>query len=420
MSLSKFFNNYAGMPKEIKYLIYASIMPSVAFGLIYTDISYFLTVVQGIPADFAGIVISSMGISTFVASILLGIGADIYGRKKLLVIGNLLASIILAVLALTTNPFLLIIAAILEGISEAAVWTSNSVMLADKASNEKRNNVFSFYGFIQSIAFAIGSFAVPAVIVFEILGFSNRESHIILYFSIAILGLISTLIILKVSESKKLKPSKVGIRDFLSTKSKNILLKFTLTSAILAFGAGLVVPLMTLWFSLKYGISDIVSAPILAVSSLLIGLATLISPFLAKRYGLIKAIVLTQLTSTFFMFGIPFSPNFGLAGFLYSMRALLMNMGAPLSQSMIMGLVAEDERGTAAGISGALWRLPNALSTFIGAWMMGIGFLAEPFFVSSLFYVISIVLFWHYFRRVKMPEEMVTKSKENSSQIAFS
>ena len=407
MRLTKVFSNYADMPKEIKYLIYASIMPSVAFGLIFTDISYFLTIVQGISADFAGIVISSMGISAFVASIFLGIGADVYGRKKLLVIGNVLASIILVVLALTTNPILLIIAASLEGISEAAIWTSSSALLADKAQNEKRTSVFSFYGFVQSIAFALGSFAIPAVIVFELIGFSNKESHVLLYFLIAVLGAISTLIMLKVSESRKLKTPKGGIMGLLPSKSKNVLLKYTLTGAILAFGAGMVVPLMTLWFNLQYGISDIISAPILAISSLLIGLATLTAPYLAKRFGLIKAIVITQATSTFFMFGIPFSPNYALAGVLYSMRALLMNMSSPLSQSMIMGLVAEDERGAALGISGSLWRLPNALSTFIGAWLMGIGFLAEPFFMSSLFYIISIVLFWHYFRKVEMPEEKV-------------
>ena len=82
-----------------------------------------------------------------------------------------------------------------------------------------------------------------------------------------------------------------------------------------------------------------------------------------------------------------------------------MNMASPLSQSMIMGLVAEDERGAASGISGALWRLPNALSTFIGAWLMGIGLLAEPFFVAGVFYIISIVIFWQYFRRAELPEE---------------
>jgi predicted MFS family arabinose efflux permease len=79
-------------------------------------------------------------------------------------------------------------------------------------------------------------------------------------------------------------------------------------------------------------------------------------------------------------------------------------MASPLSQSMIMGLVPEDERGAASGLSGALWRLPNALSTFIGAWLMGIGLLAAPFYIASLFYIISILLFWLYFRKAKMPE----------------
>lgn len=167
----------------------------------------------------------------------------------------------------------------------------------------------------------------------------------------------------------------------------------------------MVVPLMAFWFNLQYGISDVISGPILALSSLLIALAILVAPYLALRFGLVRSIVLTQAVSTAFIFAIPFSPNYALAGFLYSMRALLMNMSSPLSQSMIMGLVAEDERGAASGISGALWRLPNALSTFIGAWLMGIGLLAEPFLIAGVFYMIAIILFWIYFRGVKMPEE---------------
>jgi len=380
-------------------------MSSIVFGLIFADISYFLTIVQGLSADFVGIVISTMGISVFIASIFLGIVADVYGRKKMLVIGNVRASITLVFLALTTDPILLIAASILEGISEAAVWSSSSALLADKARNEQRNSVFSFYGFIQNIAFAVGSFAIPAVLIFEIFGFSNKQSHLLLYSLISILGAISTLILLKVSESKKLKTPQAGKMSLLPSKSKNVLLKYTLTGAVLAFGAGLVVPLMTLWFNLQYGISDIISGPILAISSILIGLATLTAPYLAKKFGLVKAIVITQATSTLFLFGIPLSPNYALAGLLYSLRALLMNMSGPLSQSMIMGLVAEDERGAASGISNASWRLPNALSTFIGAWLMGLGFLVEPFFITGLFYIISIILFWYFFRKAIMPEE---------------
>ena len=410
MLISKVFGNYTGMPKEAKYLICASIMPAVAYGMLYTDISYFLTAVQGISAEFMGIVITSMGVSTFVASIFLGIAADVYGRKRLLVGGNVLASVILMGFALTTNPLLLLATAIFEGISEAAILASSSALLTEKVDDEKRTSAFSLYGFAQSIAFGVGGFAISAVLIFEHLGFTDRESHIILYILISITSLISTLIMLKVKEPKRPKKPRSTLSDLLPRKSKNILIKYVLTGAIIAFGAGLVVPLMTYWFNVRYGISDKISGPILAVSSLLIALATLVAPILAKKFGLIKAIVITQIVSTVFMFATPLPASLVLAGVVYSMRALLMNMASPLSQSMIMGLVPEDERGTASGISGALWRLPNALSTWIGAWLMGIGLLAEPFFMAGSFYIVSIMLFWYFFRKVKMPEEQIPPS----------
>jgi MFS family permease len=407
MSLAKLFSSYGGMPKEAKYLTLASMMPSLAYGMLYTDLSYFLTAVQGVSAEFMGIVITSMGVATFVASIFLGIAADVYGRKRLLVVGNVLASVILMFFALTTNPLLLLAIAILEGISEAAILASSSALLTKKVSDEKRTNAFSLYGFAQNVAFGVGGFAISAVLIFEHLGFTDGESHIILYILISITSLISTVIMLKVKEPKRPKKPLSTLSDLLPRKSKDILIKYVVTGAIIAFGAGLVVPLMTYWFNLRYGISDEISGPIVAVSSLLIAVATLVAPIVAKKFGLIKAIVITQIVSTVFMFATPLPASFALSGVVYSIRALLMNMASPLSQSMIMGLVPDDERGTASGISGALWRLPNALSSCIGAWIMVIGLLAEPFFMAGLFYIVSIMLFWYFFRNVKMPEEQI-------------
>ena len=66
---------------------------------------------------------------------------------------------------------------------------------------------------------------------------------------------------------------------------------------------------------------------------------------------------------------------------------------------MIMGIVVEDERGAAAGVSSAVWSLPNALSSFVGASLMAMRFLAAPFFLSGILYIISITLFWYFFRK---------------------
>ena len=399
------FNTYRGMSKEAKYLIYSSVLPSAAYGMFYTDIAYFLTTVQGLSFNLMGLIITLMGVSTFVTSIPMGIAADKYGRKRVLILGNIIASVIIAVFALTTNPALLIIAAIFEGISEAASSASSSALLAEKAEGAKRNSAFSMFGFAQSTAFGLGAVAILATS--TMVGFSDKESHVLLYVILAVLSLSSTLIMLKVSESKSRKAN-ATLSELLPRKSKDVLVKYVFTGAIIAFGAGMVIPLMTAWMKAQYGIPDSLSGPILGISSIVIGVSTLAAPWLAKRFGVVNAIVITEGISTIFMFITPLSPNYIVASIVYTSRAFLMNMSSPLAQSMIMGLVPEDERGAASGVSAALWRLPNALSSFVGAWLIGMGFLAAPFFLAALFYIISISLFWYYFRNTKMPEEKVT------------
>jgi len=399
------FNTYRGMPKEAKYLIYSSVLPSLAYGMFYTDIAYFLTTVQGLSFNLMGLIVTVMGVSTFATCVPMGIAADKYGRKRVLILGNIIASVIIAAFALTTNPALLIIAAIFEGISEAASYASSSALLAEKAEDAKRNSVFSMFGFAQSTSFGLGAIAIVATSTMS--GFANKENHILLYVILALLSLSSTIIMFKVSESKRSAKAKSALSELLPTKSKDVLAKYAFTGAIIAFGAGMVIPLMTAWMKAQYGIPDSLSGPILGVSSIVIGVATLAAPSLAKRFGVVNAIVVTEAASTIFMFLTPLSPNYIVASVVYTSRAFLMNMSSPLAQSMIMGLVAEDERGVASGISSALWRLPSALSSFVGAWLIGMNLLDAPFFLAALFYMVSIGLFWFYFRSTKMPEEKV-------------
>jgi predicted MFS family arabinose efflux permease len=117
--------------------------------------------------------------------------------------------------------------------------------------------------------------------------------------------------------------------------------------------------------------------------------------------------VITQTSSTIFMFSIPLSPNYVVASVLYIIRTFLMNMANLLQQSLIMGLVAEEERGAASGISSSLWRLPNSISATFGAILMGEGYLNEPFYFATILYIVSISLFWVLFRKIKLPEEMI-------------
>ena len=235
-----------------------------------------------------------MGISTFAASIPLGVAADKYGRKRLYIVGNILASVIIAVFALTTNVAILFGAAVAEGISEAAFAASANALLADKAGDERRTSAFSLFGFVQSVAFGVGSLMIPLTVIFNMSGMPSPGAHVLLYVILAALSLSATFFMLRINEPRRTKRHGVSWINMLPHKSKDPLARYVVSTGIIAFGAGLVVPLMAAWFGLRYGISDAVSGPILGIASLATGVAMLTGPTLAKKAGLVRAVTITQ------------------------------------------------------------------------------------------------------------------------------
>ena len=396
------------MPSQAKLLIFLSFVPSLAIGFIYTDLSFFLTTVRGFSAFFTGLVIMVMGITMVATAIPLGILADRYGRRKFLVVGNLLASVMLAGFALTTNETLLFATAIVEGTTEAAFASAGTAMLAEKAGDRSRTAAFSLSSFLGNIAYGLGGFAIPAVILIESLGYSSTQSHVFLFLGLSVLSLAITPILFRLGESRTSEKTK-SLREFMPRRSRGVLLKYAVTSLLVAFGAGLFVPLMTQWFEFAFRVSDAVSGPVIGISGFVIAAATLGSPNLARRLGMVRAIVLTEGLSMIFMVAVPLSPSFPIAGGVYIVRSFLMNIASPLSTSLIMGLVEPGERGAASGLSAAIWRFPNSLGAGIGGALLGAGFLSLPFYIASVLYIASIILFWILFRNAKLPEEKLSQ-----------
>ncbi len=396
------FSEYSGIPWQAKLLVYLSFLPNVAIGFIYTDLSYFLPDVQGISGIWPGVIITVMGLTLVAESIPLGILADRFGRRKMLVIGNLCASLSLIGFALTTNVALLVIIAILEGTGEAAYAVSVGALLAEKAGDQKRTAAFSLFAFLGWIAGALGSFVISSVPAFRVVGLDTGQAHVVLYVAIGLLSLSITPLMFRVTEGTVFP----GFKEILPKKSGRVLIKFGAYSIIIATGAGLFVPLMAHWFAVSYGVSDAVSGPVLGSTYLITAFAVFMSPRLARKFGLVKATVLTQAASTAFMAVVPLSPTFAIASTVYVVRVFLMNLSNPLTQSLIMGLVSPDERGMASGITASLWRLPNSLSTTAGYTLIAGGFLALPFYIATVLYVVGISLYWFLFKDAKLPEEM--------------
>jgi len=395
------FSEYRGIPWQARLLIYLTFVPNIAIGFIYTDLGYYLVTFQGIGPTEAGFVITVMGLTLVVESIPLGIVADRFGRKKMLILGNLCASLSLLGFALTNNYVLVLLVAVLEGTGEAAYAVSVSALLAGHAGDEKRTPAFSLLNILGWIAGAVGAAIISSVIGLASFGFDLGQAHAILFALVGLLGLSITPLLLKIGEG----PSYERRKEWLPRKSGSVIMKYLTYSVLLAVGAGLFVPIMTVWFNAAYGVPDDISGLVLAITSLLTAGVVVITPRLARRVGLVKATVVTEASSTIFMLAVPLSPNFPLSASFYVVRVFLMNLSSPLTQSLIMGLVSPDERGMASGIVASLWRLPNSLSTTVGLTWIGAGLIALPFYVATILYAVGIFIFWAMFRSARLPEE---------------
>jgi MFS family permease len=218
----------------------------------------------------------------------------------------------------------------------------------------------------------------------------------------------------RVSESQRRADERLGFH-IIPRKARRIILRYVIYAFVIAIGAGMVIPLVSGWAFLKYGLANDVTGPIFGgVNSLVMGVANLATPRLARRFGTVRTIVLTQGSSTLFLFSMPFSPNFASASTIYIVRSMLMMMSNPAQNSLLMGLVSPDERSIASALVAALWRLPNSISTGIGASIMGMGagnpnsiYLVLPFMICTVLYLIAITYFWRSFKDVRLPEEQV-------------
>jgi Major Facilitator Superfamily. len=388
--------DFSQVPQQAKILVVGTLFSQLGIGLVITDLAYYLTSIRLFPATFAGIVFTVEGLTSVLLSLPLGILSDRYGRKGFVVTGNIFVGLSIVMLSLFNSEAVILLAGALAGISEAAFTSSTGALLAQYSTNENRTAIFALAALAGNLAWGAGGFMLYLVQPIEGLGFSPLDSHLVLYLSLAASSFLSTILLLRLHEVKRNGLSRrFGI---LSSGTRSLLAKYIGANIFVAFGAGMVVPLMSQWFAYKYGVPDSVSGPVLGVSNVLIAAATLAAPATAKKLGIVKSIVVTEAASTIFMFATPLPSTFALSGTIYIVRAFLMNVSSPLSTSLIMGMVPDEERGAASGISATFWRMPNAISTYPGSALMKSGHLNLPFYIASILYIISIVTFYLWFK----------------------
>ena len=401
-----FLASFRGLPRAAWLLIGAGSVFWVLVGLYSVSLPIYLKR-AGYDELFIGFVLTLTGLVAVLLVVPFGLLADRFGRKRLMMIGavaNVASGAILAAPivapALSGHSALFLGFAVVAGFAEAAFFSTWGALLADSAPAARRTAVFGLSFFFSQLAGGAGNVLGSFADYTFTASLANLETAYGMAFGITAVIAALALFFLRAARVHEELAAEGAPAFRLPKKSRGIIGKFLASNLIIGFGAGIVIPLFTLWFFLRFGLAETFTGPLLGVSAVVNAFAFLVAPAIADRYGFVRTIVSVSGVATVLLVLIPIVPDLYAVAVLYIVRNALMNMTWPVSSAFLMNTVDASERSAASAVTGAAFRLPFAVSTTIGGALLRVD-LSLPFFVTGVFYTAGVFAFWAFFRNVR-------------------
>ena len=408
-------NTIRGYDRSVKLFLTIPLL----FGMYYAVKGLFFNFyILGLGYDrtYLGLANGMTPAASLILAFPLGILTDRIGRKKAVFIGMIVLVVSDFIFISTSHRLLLLVTLFLGGIGEALYYVAATPLLTRLTTKENRVAIFSLRAALFTFSGVMGSYIGGQLPVwFESLGniapgsVASYRGVLIFSFLILLLTLIPAWLIPPGESSTAEKASlKVGLGQIVDDGKKvihnilhkKIFIQLFIPNLLVGFGAALMVPYLNLYLVETFAVSDQTLGTLFSIASLLTGVGTLFSPWMARRLGnRIRAIVFAQSSSLLFLLLLGFSPFLGLAVIGFWGRSALMNMTQPLYNAFSMEQVDEHEQGALSSILTLSWQTGWALMPSVSGFIQqNFGF--PPIFITTaVLYAISTILIWSFFSK---------------------
>lgn len=380
---------------------------SVVLGL-YLSESGFTDVLMGVL--FSLTLVGDAGIS-----LLLTTTADRFGRKRTLVIGAFLMMAAGVVFILTSNPLLLILAAIVGVISPSGneigpFLPVEQAMLSQLVPQERRTGVFAWYNLAGSLATAAGALTGGLLATqLQRNGLSPLASYRIILCGYALVGGLLALVFSGLTGECEAAPRSLAASSpnrYGLHKSRGVVTKLSLLFSLDAFAGGFVLQsFLAYWFHVRFNADEAMLGGIFFAANLLAGFSALLAVPLAKKIGLIRTMVFTHLPSNILLILVPLMPGFTLAISMLLLRFCISQMDVPTRQAYTMAVVDPDERSAAAGITGIARSIGASLAPTLAGALLAVS-AGSPFIIAGGLKIVYDLILYRNFKAARVSDEL--------------
>jgi predicted MFS family arabinose efflux permease len=187
-------------------------------------------------------------------------------------------------------------------------------------------------------------------------------------------------------------PSENGGFSF-TLRSRGVVAKFFIIYFISVLGTSTFFSLFPFYVNKKFGVKSDALGTLFFLSNFVSAGANAVSPRLSKRLGTLRCIVLTIALATPFYFLIPLSSSFAMVSAAYILRLGLRYVADPLTTSLYMRLLSQDEKSTANSMRMMAQQAGNIVAPPLGGQLMETN-LDLPAYVGASSYVILVLSFY--------------------------
>ncbi|MEM3643236.1 MAG: MFS transporter [Thermoplasmatales archaeon] len=370
----------------------ALVFVSLAFSLYLNELGYSLVFIG---VAFLAIVAFNMLISLFI-----GMMGDRIGYSRALLIGETFAVVGTAGLSFSTNILVIIISAVLAGVSgtagaiRGAFSPGMTAYIASNWSNElarvqrlaRVNIVASLFSIVGGIMLYTHDYLTPY--------FGKEGTFRFLFLISFFLLIISAVSLLFLRERRR--PRKTT--SIMKADSAKYMIRILIPNSVNGAAIGLAIPLLPLWFHLRFDISISTVGEVFTYAYA----ATALGSYLSGKYfnsHKISAIFVSSVTrffQGFLLIAIAFSPLAVVAAGLYVIRSTVAGIGAPMRSAISVRGIGHEDYGTASSIEGTATR-GSQMTSGLSGYLMDL-YYSLPIFLGGAIQATGAVIYYKLIR----------------------
>ncbi len=350
----------------------------------------------GASGIYIGLIYSSFSFSRAILQTPVGRLADTFSKKKIIVAGLIMYTVISVVYTYVTSPEMLIVVRVFHGVGSSMMMP---VAMAYAMNLTPKGEEGKYMGYMNTALFS-GFGAGPFIGGYIYENYSTRMVFNTMSVLVAI-SLVLTILLVPDEESLGMKPrqSPVPIREILGNKTLSSILIYR---AVNALGRGTIMSFLPLFAVQILGLSSTNIGIILSTGIFLNAFLQTPMGILADRVNRKTLLIAGGLIASVGYF---YMVQTGTIAEIFVAR-MVVSMGSALSLPAVTAIIAKEGRVLGSGSTVGVFNTAMSIGQIIGPVFSG--FLLDTYGMGSVFYfsgfisVLSVIAFWVISREISM------------------